>query len=435
MGKIVAQPREGVKNTEPAGTWDAGIPGGGERTRPFGRLSYWRKNGMNPLKLILGLTVALLGGCIIVDDRPRHVYTAPPPEPAATVVVAADDETHYVVYREYFGCSEEEIAVLPHYRRYYGCSDDDFYFCFFVSRRMGLSFDVCFRSYYYDCGRSCDRLILYYRVPREHFFVTVGAGAAYPPIYARPYSCYHSGTYASVTFTNQEYVALVHMRVGVEYQGHTTTTYFAKVNECGGNTTKVIVRSRDNCGNGGRTVTGVAVQKTAPRPWTMPPQQRSTWAEAHKSEVAKTEPSFRDVHKEQAKKVEPQQPPPSRPRTAPPQPEHPSAEKTPPGRDHQDDGARSKPPGQNPPADVGPRRAPPDRGPKPSDRKEETPPPSKPRESENRTPPPPPPPRGNDDRGKEKDKDKGGSEKKGKDEDRGKDGKKERSDRSPKDRQ
>ena len=225
---------------------------------------------MNLAKKSLLLLAAALGGCIVVYDEPRHVTQAPPP-PAA-VIVTQEEEVHYVVYREYFGCTEEEVYVIPHYRRYYACTDDEIYFCYFVSRRCGLAFDVCWRSYYYTCNRSCDSLVVYYRVPREHFFVAVGAGVAYPPVYQRSYASYHSGTVASVTFTNQEYVALVHMKVGCEYQGHTSTAYFAKVHECGGNTTRVVVQSRENCGRGGTTVTGVAVQNTAPRPWTMPPQ-------------------------------------------------------------------------------------------------------------------------------------------------------------------
>jgi hypothetical protein len=266
---------------------------------------------MSLAKQAMLLLAAALGGCIVVHDEPRHVYRAPPPPPpapppATTVVWTEEEEVHYVVYREYFGCTEEEVAFIPHYRRYYACTDDEIYFCWFVSRRCGLSFDVCWRSYYYDCGRSCDRLVVYYRAPREQFFVAVGPGVAYPPVYQRSYACYHSGNYASVTFTNQEYVALVHMKVGVEYQGHTSTTYFTRVNECGGNTSRVVVQSRDSCGRGGTTVTGVAVQKTAPRPWTMPPQQKQTWQQSHQAQVTRSETSFKEVHKEQVQKAQPQ---------------------------------------------------------------------------------------------------------------------------------
>ena len=145
------------------------------------------------MRMLLTLAcVALLGGCIVVHDNPpprRVVYTSSPPPPAATTtVVVEEDEVHYVVYREYFGCTEEEIYYVPHYRRYYSCTDDEIYFCFFISRLCGLTFEACWRSYYYDCGRSCDRLVVFYRVPRQHFFVAVGAGVSYPPVYQRSYA-------------------------------------------------------------------------------------------------------------------------------------------------------------------------------------------------------------------------------------------------------
>src|ERR1041384_757782 len=227
---------------------------------------------------LLSVTVVgALAGCVVYRDDPpprRVVYYEPAPAPAATVVVTQDDEVHYVVYREYFGCTDVEISYMPHYIRFYGCSYDDLYFCWFVSRRCGLAFDVCWRTYWYDCGRSCDRVVVWYNVPRTSFFVAVGAGVSYPPAYHNTYVWYNSGARASVTFTNTEYVALVHMKVGCEYQGHPPATYFAHVQANNGNTGRVIVQNRDSCGRGGKSVTGAPVATTAPRPWTMPPQQK-----------------------------------------------------------------------------------------------------------------------------------------------------------------
>src|SRR5262249_41188383 len=148
-------------------------------------------NGMNWVRLATLALLVTAAGCIVYrDPPPRRVVVVerpapPPPAPAPAapaVVVTEDDQVHYVVYREYFGCTEGEICILPHSRRYYAVTDEDFYFIWFVARRSNLSFDVCFRSYYYDCGRSYDRLVVTYNVPREHFFVSVGVGVtSYPP--------------------------------------------------------------------------------------------------------------------------------------------------------------------------------------------------------------------------------------------------------------
>src|SRR5262249_38218463 len=155
---------------------------------------------MSMLKKAITAVLPLFAACTVVyDEPPRHYhYYAPPPPVETTVVVTPEaEEVHYVVYREYFGCTDVEIASFPHYRRYYALTDDDIYFIYFTSRQCNVSFDVCFHSYYYDCGRSYDRLVVYYGVPRERYFVAVGAGVSPPPIYARTYASYRSGSYAS----------------------------------------------------------------------------------------------------------------------------------------------------------------------------------------------------------------------------------------------
>lgn len=262
---------------------------------------------MSILRKVVATVMPLLAGCFVGhDESPRHDDYSSQAE--ATVVVEPEvEEVNYVVYREYFGCTEAEIGYFPHYRRYYGLTDDDIYFIYFTSRLSGVSFDVCFRAYYYECGRNYDRLVVYYHVPRERYFVAIGAGVAPPPMYARTYASYHGGTTARVTFTNQEYVALVHLKVGVEYQGHPPAAYFSRV-QATGSTHRVIVESRDRSGRGGRTAAGTRVAATAPRPWTLPPQQKQKWQQERQESAARTEVPFRQVHQEQVTKVEKQQP-------------------------------------------------------------------------------------------------------------------------------
>jgi hypothetical protein len=268
---------------------------------------------MSILMKAVTMLLPLLAGCYVVQDETPRQYSSPqqyePTSPEETTVVVEPEveEVNYVVYREYFGSTEQEIAYFPHYRRYYGLTDDDIYFIYFTSRQCNVSFDVCFHSYYYDCGRNYDRLVVYYHVPRERYFVAIGAGVSPPSMYARTYGSYRSGTTASMTFTNQEYVALVHMKVGVEYQGHPPATFFARV-QATGSTSRVIVESRDQSGRGGHNAAGAKIAATAPRPWTMPPQQKQQWHQERQASAAKTEVTFKEVHKEQVTKVEKQQP-------------------------------------------------------------------------------------------------------------------------------
>ena len=147
---------------------------------------------MSILKRTVAAVVPLLAGCFVgYEERPRHYDSSGQAE--ATVVVAPEvEEVDYVVYREYFGCTEAEIGYFPHYRRYYGLTDDDIYFIYFTARLSGVSFDVCFHSYYYDCDRNYDRLVVYYHVPRERYFVAIGSGVSPPPMYTRTYASYRS---------------------------------------------------------------------------------------------------------------------------------------------------------------------------------------------------------------------------------------------------
>jgi hypothetical protein len=257
---------------------------------------------------LLGLSAAI-GGCVVYREPPRrHVVVyreapaPPPPAPAVeTDVVWEDEEVHTVVYREYFGATEEEIVLIPHYRRYYGYSDDDIYFLWFVSCHAHVSFEICCNRYYSECGGDYNRLVVLYNVPRSSFFVAVGPGMAYPPVYARTYACYHSNSY-TVAFSHEEYHALVSMKVGCEYQGHPPATFVAKV-QAGTPPGRVVIQSRDRCGAGGRSVTGAAVQKTAPRPWTMPPAQRQAWQNDHQARVTRNESSFQASHAEQVQRT------------------------------------------------------------------------------------------------------------------------------------
>jgi hypothetical protein len=270
---------------------------------------------------VVAVFLPLLAGCFVDPEERPQEYSSPqqdeqPAQAETDVVVAPEvDEVNYVVYREYFGCTEQEIEYFPHYRRYYGLSDDDLYFIYFTSRQSNVSFDACFHSYYYDCDRNYDRLVVYYHVPRERYFVAIGGDVSPPPQYARAYGSYRSGNAASVSFTNQEYVALVHMKVGVEYQGQPPATYFSRVRETG-STSRVLVENRDHSGRGGRTAAGTTITATAPHPWTMPPQQKQQWHQERQASVARSEVKFKEVHQEQVQKVEHQR---SAAQTRPPQ--------------------------------------------------------------------------------------------------------------------
>jgi hypothetical protein len=264
---------------------------------------------MDDLKLatFAALVLAATGCVVYYDPPPRRVYVSEGPRPYSDVVVTDDDEVHYVVYREYFGWSDDVIAVFPYYRRYYGLTYDDLYFISYVGCYRGIAFDACFRSYYYGCGRNYDQLVVAYDVPRSAFFCSVNVGVgAYPAVYQRTYVAYHENNLANISIQNHEYAALVQMRVGVDYQGHEPGAFFAQVNAHGGNPGRVIVANREMCGKGGVSATGARVSVAAPRPWTMPPGQKQAWHQQQVASATRHSESFKMAHHDQVQKVQSQ---------------------------------------------------------------------------------------------------------------------------------
>src|SRR6185503_1674491 len=69
-----------------------------------------RRLSMSILKKAVAAVLPLLAGCFVgYEESPRHYDASSQVE--ATVAVTPDvEEVDYVVYREYFGCTEAEIG-------------------------------------------------------------------------------------------------------------------------------------------------------------------------------------------------------------------------------------------------------------------------------------------------------------------------------------
>jgi hypothetical protein len=238
---------------------------------------------------------------------PTVVYQEPPPPPPPTVVVQQDvvwedEEVNEVVYREYYGCSPEEVAIIPHYRRYYQVDDADLFFVCFVARHAHVGFDVAFHEYYYGCGRDYNRLVLVYRIDPAVFFVPLPPHAVYPVVYSRPYACYRSHQFAGVAFTNEEYRGLVSLKIGVEYQGQSSEMFFRSAQRCG-SPTRVVYVERERCGQGGIACANAPLRPVV-HPWRLEASARVAWRDQAGAQRAHSEPVFRQQHHEQVELVE-----------------------------------------------------------------------------------------------------------------------------------
>ncbi len=240
---------------------------------------------------------------VVVQEPPPTIVVQ---EPAPTVVYQdvawEDEEVNYVVYREYYGCSAEEVVVIPHYRHYYRVDDADLFFVCFVARHAHVSFDVAFHEYYYTCGRDYHRLVLSYRIDPVVFFVPLPPQTFYPVVYSRPYACYRSHQYTGVAFSNDEYRALVSLKIGVEYQGQSSEVFFRNA-QTHGSPTRVLYVERERCGQGGHVWSG-ARPKPVVHPWQLSVSERTTWRAQVGTQHANSQVEFKQQHHEQVTLVE-----------------------------------------------------------------------------------------------------------------------------------
>lgn len=246
---------------------------------------------------------------VYVEPAPTVTYVQqppPPPPPQQQVVYYADDpqqsvEVTTVIYREYYGFSDDEVVMMPHYRRYYHVDDDDLFFVGFVARQSHVSFDVAFNQFYFGCGGDYNRMIVVYNVDPVVFFVPVPPGAVYPTIYYRPYNCYHNGTLAGAQFSNNEFHAMISLKIGVEYQGTTSEVFFRNT-QTYGSPNRALYQNRDRCGMGGHACAGMAYHP-CPHPWTMSVSARASWHSDYSARQSSHESAFREQHRDQIERV------------------------------------------------------------------------------------------------------------------------------------
>jgi hypothetical protein len=221
---------------------------------------------------VAGLAVAL-SGCIVAVRGPGGPHPS-----AGHVQYSAWDETevHYVIFRDFFGCSDRDVWRLTAIRRLYSLDAADLFFLMFVSRHVSVSFDVVFRAWWDTCRRDHHRLVVLYRLSPTIFFVPVPAHVQCPPPYGRAYGYWRNRTLGSASLTADEYRSLVAMKVACDYYGHAPVHFFDRVKAVGA-PEKVIYADHRHAGRGGKDARGLAVAAQVARPWEMDKGRRDSW--------------------------------------------------------------------------------------------------------------------------------------------------------------
>lgn len=218
------------------------------------------------MKALATCVLAVLGlaGCVVhVHDR-HPAPPPPPPTPPPAHVVVHWTHVRYVVWTEYYGCSDDEVAYLETC----GYDDDDLLVLCFIARRARVP--VRYVVYEYDrCGQSLYTVAMVFRLDPFVFYCDeVPRGYACPPPYGRAYGYYWRREPAFLT--NDECRALVQLHIGVRYYGYSSVAYFQEFERCRTRGEPpfrtIVVRDYAHAGKGGRTCDDRPVVKRD-RPW------------------------------------------------------------------------------------------------------------------------------------------------------------------------
>lgn len=241
------------------------------------------------------LTLALVSGCIWVVDNPR----VPPRDPAPELSAGDEDEVNYVIYREYYDCDPDEVVYLRQYRTYYDYDNCDLWFLLFLSRSLNLDIPIVVRRYE-ACGRRMHVLVRECGCEPGVFFVTVRDVDGCPPAYRRVYGFWARRQLNECEISNDEYRALVDLRIAVHYYGHTPEAFFSR---CRGTERPchVLYREYRDCGRGGKNCRERPCTR-AEHPWELARSEREAWKRDVEAREEIVHRKFKEEHREQVER-------------------------------------------------------------------------------------------------------------------------------------
>lgn len=173
------------------------------------------------------------------SPQARTHAPAPAPAPATEVAPASapDDVTpvyvqHEVdetIYRDYYGCTQAEVVVINTCQRCYQFHHADVLAVCLVARWAGVPLSVAFRTFYDDDHGSLQALVAGYRLDPGIFFVSLPADLDCPLLYQRPYRLFRTQRGSDATYSNDEYRALITLKIACDFQGREPVQFFAAV--------------------------------------------------------------------------------------------------------------------------------------------------------------------------------------------------------------
>jgi hypothetical protein len=169
------------------------------------------------------------------SSQPRTPAAAPAPATVAEAAPAPEDpapiyvqhEVNDTIYRDYYGCNQAEVVVINTCQRCYQFHHADVLAVCLVARWAGVPLSVAFRTFYDDDHGSIQALVAGYHLDAGIFFVALPADLACPGLYQRPYLKFRTLRGGEEAFSNDEYRALIALKIACEFQGRQPAQFFA----------------------------------------------------------------------------------------------------------------------------------------------------------------------------------------------------------------
>jgi hypothetical protein len=221
--------------------------------------------------------VLLLGACE-GGRRERFDRAMPEVDPASP---RKWQDVQDVIWREWGKATWEEVALGYRLRDQEQVAPEEALVLLYLARALGQSVGTI-AEHYRKQEKNLHALGRELQVPRDAFFVPIPESMPLPPgVLARPYKLYRMRQPG--TLTQEEYGALVVMRVAVDYFGFDAEEYFKEIERVRA-FESLLTGNLERAGAGGKAADG----SDAPlleRPWVA--ETRSLFERARKDALGK----------------------------------------------------------------------------------------------------------------------------------------------------
>ena len=195
---------------------------------------------------------------VAADAPPEPVVEGEPPPLVLQHLVEES------IYRDYFLCTQAEVVVINTYQRCYQLRHEDLLVIGLIARYAGVPLSVVFRTFYDDDHGNIQALLVSYHLDPEIFFIDIPLTIILPIPYQRPYHLFRNHHQGWETMSNDEYRALIALKIACEFQDRTADQFFTAMRSVAAPPLALFQSTGTPVAERGRTWLGSAVKTPVP---------------------------------------------------------------------------------------------------------------------------------------------------------------------------